>query len=149
MDNRPKVLFLCTGNACRSQMAEALLRKHAGERFQVYSAGMQPQGIHPLARQVLAEIGLDMKGQYSKGVEAYLGKLLVRYLIVVCAKAAKTCPTTWPGSPHMQVIVWPFDDPAAFEGTEEQKLAKFRQVRDQIDERIKTWLDELKQHSGS
>ena len=141
--NKETVLFLCSGNSCRSQMAEALLRKHAGERFHVFSAGTQPKDIHPLTRQVLAEIGLDMEGQYSKGVEAYLGKQLVHYLIVVCAKAAETCPTTWPGSPQMQMIVWPFEDPTVFEGTETQKLAKFRQVRDQIDERIKTWLDEL------
>jgi arsenate reductase (thioredoxin) len=147
--NTETVLFLCSGNSCRSQIAEALLRKYAGELFQVYSAGTQPEDIHPLTRQVLAEIGLDMKNQYSKGVEEYLGKLLVRYLIIVCAKAAETCPRSWPGSPHMEVIVWPFEDPVAFEGTEAQKLAKFRQVRDQIDERIKAWLDELKQHSGS
>ena len=141
--NKETVLFLCSGNACRSQMAEALLRKHAAERFQVYSAGTQPKDIHPLTGQVLAEIGLGMEGQYSKGVETYLGKLLVHYLIVVCAKAAETCPTAWPGSPQMQMIVWPLEDPTVFEGTEIQKLAKFRQVRDQIDERIKTWLDEL------
>jgi arsenate reductase len=130
-------------------MAEALLRKHAGERFQVCSAGTQPKEIHPLTRQVLGEIGLDMRGQYSKGVEKYLGKLLVHYLIVVCAKAAETCPTTWPGSPQMEIIVWPFDDPTAFEGTEMEKVAKFRQIRDQIDERTGTWLDELRQQSGT
>ena len=65
-------------------------------------------------------------------------------MIVVCAKAAEVCPTAWPGSPYMQIIVWPFDDPTEFEGTEIQKLTKFRQVRDQIGERITTWLDELK-----
>lgn len=141
--NKETVLFLCSGNSCRSQMAEALLRRYAGERFEVFSAGMEPKDIHPLTRQILTEMGLDMKGQHSKGVEAYLGKLLVHYLIVVCAKAAESCPAAWPGSPLMEVIVWPFEDPTVFEGTETQKLEKFRQVRDQIDERIKAWLDEL------
>jgi arsenate reductase len=147
MMNKQKVLFLCSGNSCRSQMAEALLRKHAGERFQVYSAGMEPKEIHPMTRQVLAEIGLDMKGQCPKGLEEYLGKIMVSYLIVVCAKAGETCPTAWPGSPLMQMIFWPFDDPTVFEGTDIQKLEKFRQVRDQIEERIKTWIVELDQHS--
>lgn len=144
MSTRHVVLFLCTGNSCRSQMAEALLREHAADRFDAYSAGTQPKDIHPLTRKVMAEIGLDMRGQYAKGVETYLGKLLVHYLIVVCSKAAETCPTTWPGSPQMRLIIWPFEDPVAFAGTEDEKLAKFRQVRDQIEARIKEWLAEQK-----
>ncbi len=138
------VLFLCSSNSCRSQMAEAFLRKHAGERLNVYSAGTEPKEIHPLTIRVMNEVGLDMKGQYSKGVDVYLGKLLVHYLIIVCAKAAEKCPTIWPGSPSMQTVLWPFDDPMAFQGSQEQKLAKFRQVRDQIEARIRSWLAELK-----
>jgi arsenate reductase (thioredoxin) len=134
------VLFLCSGNSCRSQMAEAFLRKYATDRFTAYSAGTEPRESHPLTRKVTAEVGLDLRSQYAKGVDTYLGKILVHYLIVLCAKAAKSCPSTWPGSPQMQTVLWPFEDPTAFTGTEEQKLAKFRQVRDQIETRIKTWL---------
>jgi len=123
-------------------MAEAFLRKLAGDRFDVYSAGMKSKDIHPLTRKVMAEVGQDMKGQYSKGLEAYLGKLRVNNLIIVCAKAAETCPTTWPGSPNMKVIVWPLGDPTAFVGTEEETLAKFREVRDQVEAHIKAWLAE-------
>jgi len=140
--HKDTVLFLCSGNSCRSQMAEALLRKYATDRFTVYSAGTEPKEIHPLTRKVMAEVGLDLQGQYAKGVDTYLGKILVHYLIVVCAKAAESCPSTWPGSPQMQTILWPFENPTAFAGTEEQKLTKYRQVRDQVDARIKAWLAE-------
>jgi arsenate reductase len=139
---KDNVLFLCSGNSCRSQMAEAFLRKYAGDRFNAYSAGTEPKEIHPLTKQVMNEVGVDMTGQYSKGTDVYLGKLLVHYVIVVCAKAAEKCPATWPGSPHMQVLVWPFDDPTIFVGTENETLAKFRQVRDEIGTRIKAWLAE-------
>jgi arsenate reductase (thioredoxin) len=142
---KDNVLVLCSGNSCRSQMAEAFLRKYAGERLNVHSAGTEPKEIHPLAFRVMNEVGLDMKGQYSKGTDVYLGKLLVHYLIVVCSRAAEKCPAIWPGSPHMQVLVWPFDDPATFIGTEEETLDKFRQVRDQIEARIKAWLAEKAQ----
>jgi arsenate reductase len=139
---RPKVLFLCTHNTARSQMAEALLRKHAGDRFEVYSAGFEPTDINPVTRQVLAEVGLDLGGQYAKGVTEYLGKINFAYVIIVCARAEKTCPTAFPGI-SQQRLFWPFEDPAAFKGTAEEKLAKFREIRDQIDHRIRQWLREL------
>jgi arsenate reductase (thioredoxin) len=139
---RPKVLFLCTHNTARSQMAEALLKKHAGDRFEVYSAGFEPTDINPFTRQVLAEVGLDLGGQYAKGVKEYLGKINFAYVIIVCARAEKTCPTAFP-SISQQRLFWPFDDPAAFKGTAEEKLAKFREIRDQIDHRIRQWLREL------
>lgn len=139
---RPQVLFLCTHNTARSQMAEALLKKHAGDRFEVYSAGFESTDINPFTRQVMAEVGLDLGGQYSKGVKEYLGKINFAYVIIVCARAEKICPTAFP-SILQQRLFWPFQDPVAFEGTEEEKLAKFREIRDQIDGRILQWLSEL------
>ena len=135
-----RVLFLCTGNSARSQMAEAFLRKYAGAKFEAHSAGLQPKGLNPFTVTVMQEIGIDVSGQRSKGIGEYLGKVLFQYLITVCDDAEKNCPTTWPGISHK--LHWSFDDPAALEGTNEEKLAKFRQVRDQIDLHIKTWLTE-------
>jgi len=135
-----RVLFLCTGNSARSQMAEAFLRKYGGEQFEAFSAGLEPRAIHPLTIQVMQEIGIDISGQTSKGVEIYLGKTLFHYLITVCDKAEKNCPTNWPGVNHR--LHWSFEDPSAFEGTDEEKLAKFRTIRDQIESRIKEWLAE-------
>jgi len=139
---RPQVLFLCTHNTARSQMAEALLRRHAGDRFEVYSAGYEPTDINPFTRQVMAEVGLDLGGQYAKGVKEYLGKINFAYVIIVCDRAEKTCPTAFP-SISRQRLFWPFEDPVAFKGTDEEKLAKFREIRDQIDQRIRQWLNEL------
>ena len=133
---KPVVLFLCTGNTARSQMAEAFLKKYAGDRFDVFSAGYQPSAINPYAQQVMAEAGIDISGQYSKGVKEFLGKIDVRYLIIVCEKAEKTCPKAFPGV--LVRMFWPFDDPAAVGGPEEKKLAKFRAVRDQIEAQLKS-----------
>jgi len=138
----PQVLFLCTHNTARSQMGEALLKKHAGDRFEVYSAGYEPTNINPFTRQVMAEVGLDLGGQYAKGVKEYLGKINFAYVIIVCDRAEKTCPTAFP-SISRQRLFWPFEDPVAFKGTDEEKLAKFREIRDQIDQRIRQWLNEL------
>jgi len=137
---KDRVLFLCTGNSARSQMAEALLRKHASDRFEVYSAGLEPKSIHPFTEQVMQEIGVSLDGQYSKDVREYMGQLHFGYLITVCANAEERCPTTFPGVG--QRLHWAFDDPAAVEGTDKDKLAKFREVRDQIDRRIQGWLAE-------
>lgn len=135
-----KVLFLCSGNSCRSQMAEAILRDLAGDQMEVYSAGLEPAEIHPLTRKVLAEIELDMAGQYAKSVKEYLGTLPVNTMIVVCDKAARSCPSIWPGSPRMETLHWAFDDPAAVEGSDEEKLAAFRRVRDEIRARLTEWV---------
>jgi arsenate reductase len=135
---KAKVLFLCTGNSARSIMAEALLRHYAGDKFEVYSAGLEPKGINPYTVRVLSEKGIDMTGQYSKDVMEYLGRLNVAYLITVCAHAEEHCPTVFLGMADR--LHWNFDDPAAFQGDDEAKLAKFRQVRDQIDARIRRWL---------
>ena len=138
----PQVLFLCSHNTARSQMAEALLKKHAGDRFEVYSAGYEPTDINPFTRQVMKEVGLDLGGQHAKGVKEYLGKINFAYVIIVCDRAEKTCPTAFP-SISRQRLFWPFEDPVSLEGTDEEKLAKFREIRDQIDRRILQWLNEL------
>jgi len=138
---KTRVLFLCTGNTARSQMAEAFLRRYAGDRFEAYSAGLEPAEIHPYIYRVMEEIGIDLAGQRSKHVDEYMGKLHFGYTITVCSVAEERCPSVFPGMG--QRLHWAFEDPAAFEGSEEQKLEKFREVRDQIDERIKQWLAEL------
>ncbi len=140
MPNKQRILFLCTGNSARSQMAEAFLRKYGGNKFEAYSAGLEPKGLNPITIKVMAEIGMDISGQRSKGVDEYLGKILFQYLITVCDDADKNCPTTWPGISNR--MHWSFEDPAAFDGSEEEKLAKFRQIRDQIEKRVKDWLVE-------
>lgn len=135
---KANVLFLCTGNSARSQIAEALLRHHAGEHFEVHSAGLKPQGINPYTVRVMAEWGLDLSEQRSKSVREYLGHKVFAYLITVCAAADKDCPSTFPGISHR--LHWGFDDPAAFLGDEEATLQAFRVVRDQIDARLRAWL---------
>ncbi|WP_299025442.1 arsenate reductase ArsC [uncultured Thermanaerothrix sp.] len=137
---RKRVLFLCTGNSARSQMAEALLRHYAGDWFEVYSAGTEPKGVHPLTLRVLSEIGIDASQQTSKSLQVYQGKMNFDYLITVCADAERNCPY-FPGQGMR--LHWPFEDPAAGEETEDAKLQKFRRVRDQIAARIRAWLDEL------
>jgi arsenate reductase len=137
---KSRILFLCTCNSARSQMAEAFLCKYAGDHFEVYSAGLEPKGLNPLTVQVMDEAGYDMSDHRSKGVDEYLGKVLFQYLITVCDDADKNCPTTWPGVNHR--LHWSFEAPTRFEGTDEQKLAKFRQVRDLIGAKLKAWATE-------
>ena len=137
---KPKVLFLCTGNSARSQMAEAFIRKYADDRFEAHSAGLEPKGLNPLTVKVMDEIGIDVSRQMSKGVNTYLGKMLFQYMVTVCDDADRNCPTVWPGVQNR--MHWSFQDPAAAEGTEVEKLAKFREVRDLIEKKIKDWLME-------
>jgi arsenate reductase (thioredoxin) len=139
---KQRVLFLCTGNSCRSQMAEAFLRTYAGQYYEAYSAGLEPKPINPYTIQVMDEIGFDISGQTSKGVDVYLGKVLFKYLITVCDEAEKNCPATWPGVTSR--FHWSFEDPAKFEGSPEEKLNKFREVRDLIQAKIIAWLEEQK-----
>ncbi|HPJ08593.1 MAG TPA: arsenate reductase ArsC [Deltaproteobacteria bacterium] len=137
---RPRVLFLCTGNSARSQMAEAFLRKYAAHAFDVYSAGLEPKGIHPLTVKVMAEAGIDISNHRSKSVGEYMGGMLFGWLITVCGHADANCPAVFPGVGTR--MHWEFDDPAAFEGTEEERLREFRRVRDQIRDRVVAWLKE-------
>ncbi|MFH2064374.1 MAG: arsenate reductase ArsC [Pseudomonadota bacterium] len=132
---KTRIIFLCTGNSARSQMAEAFLRKYGSDRFEAHSAGLEPTGINPLTIKVMDEVGVDLSTHYSKDVKIYLGKVLFQYLITVCDHAEKNCPTAWPGIAKR--LHWSFDDPAAFDGTENEKLEKFRMVRDQIEQKVK------------
>jgi arsenate reductase (thioredoxin) len=137
-DHKTKVLFLCTGNSCRSQMAEAWLRELGGERFDVYSAGLEPHGVNPLTIEVMEETGYDMSDHRSKHIGEFVGNNHFDYLITVCGNADERCPV-FPGMGAR--MHWPFEDPAAFTGPNEQKLAFFRRVRDEIKEQIQGWLD--------
>jgi len=134
---KPRVLFLCTGNSARSQMSEAFLRKYAGDQFEVHSAGLDPTAINPHTVKVLEEIGIDTSDQYAKSLATYLGKIHFSYVITVCSNAEERCPM-FPGMGTR--LHWPFEDPAAFEGSDAEKTEKFREMRDQIEEKIKSWL---------
>ena len=136
---KPRVLFLCTGNSARSIMAEALLRHYAPDRLEVFSAGLEPKGINPYTIRAMREVGLDVSGGRSRDVMEFLGKLHMSYVITVCSNAEERCPI-FPFS--TQRLYWPFEDPAAFLGTDEETAAKFREVRQLIDERIRAWLRE-------
>ena len=138
--SKAKVLFLCTGNSARSQMAEAFLKKHGGDQYEAYSAGTEPRGIHPYTGRVMEEVGVSLSGQYSKHVKEYMGKMHVAYELTLCDEAEKSCPTIFPGIG--QRLHWSFEDPVAFVGSEDEKLAKFREVRDRIERQIKEWLIE-------
>jgi len=141
METKPIVLFLCTGNSCRSQMAEGFLRHYAGDRFMAHSAGTEPaERLHPMAVDVMAEKGIDISEQEPKDVGKYLGRLPVRHLIIVCDGANEKCPRIFPGMLNRHF--WPFDDPAAYVGSPAATLEKFRAVRDEIESRITEWLEE-------
>ena len=144
MQKKQNVLFLCTGNSCRSQMAEGLLRYLADERFEALSAGLEPGNeVHPMAIQVMAEIGIDISSQQPKAVDVYLGKTMIHYLIIVCNKAQSTCPRIWPGLPNEKRYYWPVNDPAEISGSIEEKLSFFRKVRDELQDKITSWLNEV------
>ncbi len=133
------VLFLCSHNQARSQMAEAFLKKYAGDLFNVYSAGFEPKGIHPYTRIVMEEKGYDLSEHSSKDLKRYLGEVHFGIIITVCKRANELCPTI-PGVSTR--ILWDIKDPSSFNGTEEEKIDKFRQVRDILEKKIKSWLKE-------
>lgn len=137
--NESRVLFLCTSNSARSQMAEAFLRTYAGDKYEAYSAGLEPKEIHPLTTRVMNEVGIDISGHYSKALKDYMGKVHFGYLITVCNEADEKCPTTFPGMG--QRLSWNFEDPVSFVGTEEEKLNKFREIRDQISRKVWDWVE--------
>jgi len=141
LKNKPKVMFLCTGNSARSQMAEAFTRKYAGDKFEVYSAGLEPKGINPFTIRVMEEIGISLDGQRSKSLNEYLAKVHFAHLFTVCGHAEANCPRVF--LTQGQHKHWDFEDPAAFEGSYEEKMAKFREVRDQIDQRVQDWVAEV------
>jgi arsenate reductase (thioredoxin) len=141
MRDTPCLLFVCTHNAARSQMAEALLRHHAGDRFEATSAGFDPSDVHPLARHVPAEIGVDSTGLRAKPTQEFLGRKAVRYAIIVCKQTEERCPRVFPFTTG--TLYWAVDDPAVAAHTPEVQLAAFRHVRDEIDVRLRAWLREL------
>jgi arsenate reductase len=137
MANPPKrVIFICTHNSARSQMAEGLLRHLAGERYEVFSAGTQSTRVNPLAIKAMAEKGIDISQHTSDHIDKFMG-MEFEYVITVCDNAKESCPyfptnkTQW----H-----WSFEDPAAATGTEEQRLSKFREIRNQIEQRLQVLL---------
>ena len=135
-EHKKRVLFLCTGNSCRSQMAEGLLRELAGHRYEALSAGSKPAGyVHQGAIQVMSELGFDISDLRSKAINEFLPPdgTPPDLIISVCSGAEHDCPI-FPGTTER--LHWPFDDPAHAEGTEEEKLACFRRVRDEIREAI-------------
>ena len=135
---KPRVLFLCTGNSARSQMAEGYLRHVAGDRFEVASAGINPTVVNPLAISTMAEIGVDISGQRSKAAGELLGQHFP-YVITVCDNANERCPI-FPGV--VTRLHWSLEDPAAATGTDAERLAVFRRIRDQIVDRVRTFVAE-------
>jgi arsenate reductase len=136
---KPRVLFLCTHNSARSQMAEAFLRTLADDRFETASAGTEATRVHPLAIQAMREVGIDIAGQMSKSLDPFLDKLW-DYVITVCDNANEQCPV-FPG--RATRIHWSFPDPSQAMGTDPQRLQAFCRVRDQIHARLRQWLKNL------
>ena len=136
-----RVLFLCTHNSARSQMAEGFLRAIAGDRFEVASAGTEATRVHPLAIRAMGEMGIDVSGHTSKTIDAFLGQPW-DYVITVCDSANQRCPIF----PALTTrLHWSFDDPSQAAGTGEERLDTFRRVRNEISARIRQWLADLKQ----
>lgn len=136
VDSPQKVLFICTHNSARSQMAEGWLRWLGGVRYEVYSAGMEATRLRPAAEAVMREVGIDISAQHSKSLHRYVGQSFDQ-VITVCDQAAEACPI-FPGAKSL--AHWSFEDPSAVEGTEGERRAVFRKARDQIRERIEELL---------
>jgi arsenate reductase (thioredoxin) len=133
-----RVLFLCTGNSARSQMAEGLLRSLAPDQYEAFSAGTDPAPcVNPLAVRAMEEIGIDIRGHRPQHLREFLDQAFHR-VVTVCDNAAESCPT-FPGDPER--IHWGFDDPAAVEGTEEERLNAFRRTRRELQQRLRLWLN--------
>jgi arsenate reductase len=137
---KTRVLILCTGNSARSQMAEGLLRHMAGDRLEVHSAGTRPGNVRPEAILALAELGIDIRGHWSKHVDTFAGQPF-DYVITVCDHAKESCPVF---GVRTQRIHWSFEDPAAATGDEAHRLAEFRRIRDQIAQRLSEFVEGLK-----
>lgn len=142
MSERKRVLILCTGNSARSQMAEGLLRHDGGDKFEVESAGVEPSFVRPQAIEVMREVGIDISGHRSKSVDKFLGQAF-DYVITVCDHANERCPL-FPSKTER--LHWSFDDPAAVQGSEAQRLAVFRRVRDEIREKLRQFMAESAAH---
>ncbi len=137
MVGKKRVLILCTGNSARSQMAEGLFRHEAGDRFEFYSAGTRPSPVRREAIAVMNEIGIDISGHRSKGVDEFAGEEFA-YVITVCDAANEACPVFPGGTKRLH---WSFEDPAAVQGTHDERTAAFRRIRDEILRRISAFLE--------
>ncbi len=133
---KKRVLVLCTGNSARSQMGEGLFRAEGGDAFEVFSAGVRPTFVRPEAVAVMKEIGIDISGSRAKSVDEFAGQSF-DYVVTVCDNARDHCPVFFDGGVRLH---WSFDDPAAIQGTEEQRLTAFRRIRDQIRNRVQTFV---------
>ena len=131
-----RVLVLCTGNSARSQMGEGLFRKEGGENYEVFSAGTRPSRVRPEAIAVMREVGIDISEHRSKSVNEFAGQRF-DYVVTVCDNARDNCPV-FPGVGER--MHWSFEDPAAVQGSEDERLAAFRRIRDQIHERVKVFV---------
>jgi arsenate reductase len=131
-----RVLFVCVHNSARSQMAEGMLRAWAGDRFEVASGGTEARGVRPEAVAVMRELGIDISAHTSKTIEGFVGQPW-DWLIPVCEEASEACPYV-PGA--KAVLHWSFDDPSAATGPEEQRLAEFRRVRDELATRVHAFI---------
>ena len=125
MSEKPRVVFLCTGNSCRSQIAEGLLRHLAGAHVEAFSAGTEPRSVHPLAVDVMREAGIDISSHTSKPLETHAGRDF-RFIITLCPQAQERCPK-WPGD--VAYIHWSIEEPAAAQGSETERLRAFRKAR--------------------
>lgn len=131
-----RVLFVCIHNSARSQMAEGMLRAWAGDQFEVASGGTEARGVRPEAIEVMGELGIDISGHASKTIEQFMGQAW-DFLIPVCEEACEACPYV-PGA--KSVLRWSFDDPSAATGSEEQRLAEFRRVRDELGTQVRAFI---------
>lgn len=132
-NKKKRVLFICTHNAARSQMAEGLLRALHGDRYEVFSAGTEPSRVSPYAIKVMAEIGFNISGHRSKSTQEFLGQVF-DYVVTVCDHAKESCPY-FPGG--KKILHQSFEDPSALTGTEEEIMAGFRRIRDEI----RSWIE--------
>ncbi|SFF04697.1 arsenate reductase (thioredoxin) [Paenibacillus algorifonticola] len=141
MENKPLIYFLCTGNSCRSQIADGFLNSLGGEKYEVKSAGLEAHGLNPRAVQVMKEAGVDISSHTSDVIDA---EILNRadYVITLCGHADEHCPVV--SNPNVTKWHWGFDDPAKATGTEEEMMSQFRIVRDSIKHRIEQFVQEGK-----
>jgi len=137
--DKPNVLFVCSHNSARSQMAETFLRDYGGDYFDVYSAGIEGTRINPYTIKVLEELNYDLSEQYAKSISDFLGNMKFDIVITVCSEAEKNCPTI-PGVKTK--LHWDIENPSSFEGTEEEKIEVFRRVRDDIKAKVLEFLKE-------
>ena len=134
-----KIMFLCTGNSCRSQMAEGFAREIGKEVIEPYSAGLSPKGVNERAEQVMKEVGIDISHQTSKSIDEQLLKKMY-IIITLCDNAAESCPLT---PPQIKRLHWSLKDPAKATGTEKEVMNEFRRVRDDIEKRVKDFIEEV------